>query len=233
MEKRWNDALDFLELHLDGEIDPEKLGRLAGCSAYHFQRMFSYLAEVPLSEYIRRRRMSRAAMELQQGAKVLDVALKYGYESPTAFNRAFQAVHGLPPSAAQRTGTQLLSFPPIRFKFVLKGATAMEYQIVTREAFRIPVTGADAQNTLRLLVHQFQQFRDTLSRLRPEFRHHIKALLRLCGQRDPQAYDTDNFYYAGRGRQAVPDMAPRGTEKELILRWTAAGKIFPRRSSVS
>lgn len=59
MEKRWNDALDFLELHLDGEIDPEKLGRLAGCSAYHFQRMFSYLAEVPLRSTSAGSRMSR------------------------------------------------------------------------------------------------------------------------------------------------------------------------------
>lgn len=85
----WNKALDYLEEHLEEEIDLGKLGRLAGCSAYHFQRMFSYLAEIPLNEYIRRRRMSRAAAELQNGAKVLDTALRFGYESPTAFNRAF------------------------------------------------------------------------------------------------------------------------------------------------
>lgn len=195
MEKRWNDALDFLELHLDGEIDPEELGRLAGCSAYHFQRMFSYLAEVPLSEYIRRRRMSRAAMELQQGAKVLDVALKYGYESPTAFNRAFQAVHGLPPSAAQRTGTQLLSFPPIRFKFVLKGATAMEYQIVTREAFRII--------GLRVpLPTEAEESFDMVPKFWAEAGQRIPELLELVDQ-EPEGIlgvstchrDKDNFYY--------------------------------------
>ena len=94
----WNKALDYLEEHLEGETDPGELGRLAGCSAYHFQRMFSYLAGVPLSEYIRRRRMTLAAAELQSGEKVLAVALRYGYDSPTAFNRAFQAVHGVPPS---------------------------------------------------------------------------------------------------------------------------------------
>ena len=65
----WNKALDYLEEHLEGETDPGELGRLAGCSAYHFQRMFSYLAGVPLSEYIRRRRMTRAAADLQSGRR--------------------------------------------------------------------------------------------------------------------------------------------------------------------
>ena len=135
--KNWNEALDELERNLEGPVDAEKLGRLAGCSAYHFQRMFSHLAGVPLSEYIRRRRMTRAAADLQNGEKVLDVALRYGYESPTAFNRAFQAVHGIPPSYAKQVGVKLKAFPRIRFKFVLKGAEEMEYQIVKREAFRI------------------------------------------------------------------------------------------------
>lgn len=133
----WNCALEYLERHLDGEIDPGELGRLAGCSAYHFQRMFSYLAGVPLGEYIRRRRMTRAAADLQSGEKVLDVALRYSYESPTSFNRAFQSVHGIPPSQAKQAGVTLKAYPRIHFKFVLKGAEEMEYQIVKRESFRI------------------------------------------------------------------------------------------------
>ena len=135
--KHWNKALDYLEENLDGEISPEELGRLAGCSPYHFQRMFSYLAGVPLKEYIRRRRMTRAAADLRAGEKVLTVALRYGYDSPTAFNRAFQAVHGAAPSLAKQDGVKLKAFPRIRFKFVLKGDTEMEYQIVQKEAFRI------------------------------------------------------------------------------------------------
>ena len=135
--KNWNDALDYLEQNLDGEIRPEELGRLAGCSAYHFQRMFSYLAGVPLNEYIRRRRMTLAAADLRAGEKVLDVALRYGYDSPTAFNRAFQGIHGTVPSHAKQDGVKLKAFPRIRFKFVLKGDTEMEYQIMKRDAFRI------------------------------------------------------------------------------------------------
>lgn len=135
--KYWNRALDYLEENLDGEISLEELGRLAGCSSYHFQRMFSYLAGVPLKEYIRRRRMTRAAADLRAGDKVLDVALRYSYDSPTAFNRAFQAVHGVPPSLARQDGIKLKAFPRIHFKFVLKGDTEMEYQIMKKEAFRI------------------------------------------------------------------------------------------------
>ena len=111
---RLNRAVEYLEGHLE-RPDLAKAAKIACCSPYHFQRMFSLLAGVPLSEYIRRRRMSRAAADLQSGEKILDIALKYGYSSPTAFNRAFQAVHGLPPSAAKTPGTALKSYPPLRF----------------------------------------------------------------------------------------------------------------------
>lgn len=88
--EKMNAAINYLESHITEEIDYEKLGRLAGCSAYHFQRMFTYIAGVTLSEYIRRRKMTLAAVELQgSNEKIIDIALKYGYDSPTAFNRAF------------------------------------------------------------------------------------------------------------------------------------------------
>ncbi len=135
--KQWNEALDDLEDHLDGGIDVERMARTAGCSAYHFQRMFSYLAGIPLSEYIRRRRMTRAAADLCRGDKVLEVALRYGYESPTAFNRAFQNVHSVPPSAARKEGAKLKAYPRIRFHLTVKGDAEMEYQIVHKEAFQI------------------------------------------------------------------------------------------------
>lgn len=135
--ENWNKALDELERSLNGEIRLDELGRLAGCSPYHFQRMFSYLAGVPLKEYVRRRRMTRAAADLRAGEKVLEVALRYGYDSPTAFNRAFQGIHGVAPSLAKQDGVKLKAFPRIRFKFVLKGDVEMEYQIVGKDAFRI------------------------------------------------------------------------------------------------
>ena len=135
---RMNQSLQYIEEHLTDNVDYAQLGQIACCSAYHYQRMFTYMAGVPLSEYIRRRRMSLAAVDLQGGdAKIVDVAAKYGYSSPTAFNRAFQAVHGVAPSAVRGEGVSVKSHPPITFKITIKGAEEMEYRIERRDAFRI------------------------------------------------------------------------------------------------
>lgn len=132
-----NQVLDVIEKDLTASVDPQELAKIACCSVFHFQRIFSCLAGVPLSEYVRRRRMTLAAAELSRGAKVLDTALKYGYESPTAFNRAFQAVHGLTPSLAQRQGARLSSYPPIRFRISIQGVTEMKYRIENKDAFTV------------------------------------------------------------------------------------------------
>ena len=136
--ERLNDAVGYIEEHLTEEIDYERLGKIACCSSYHFQRMFTYMAGVPLSEYIRRRKMSLAAVDLQStGIKIIDVAGKYGYNSPTAFNRAFQSVHGIAPSAVKNEGVSVKSFPPVSFKIIVKGVEEMNYRIETKDAFRI------------------------------------------------------------------------------------------------
>ena len=136
--ERLNDAISYIEEHLTDEIDMEQLGRIACCSSYHFQRMFTYMAGIPLSEYIRRRKMSLAAVDLQsRDSKIIDVAGKYGYNSPTAFNRAFQSIHGIAPSAVKSGGVSVRSFPPITFTIAVKGGEKMEYRIETKDAFRI------------------------------------------------------------------------------------------------
>lgn len=135
---RLNAAIAYLEENLEDEIELARMAQIACCSPFHFQRMFSYLAEVPLSEYIRRRKMTRAAADLQKGsARIIDIALKYGYDSPTAFNRAFQSVHGLAPSEARKPGAILKAYLPISFKITIKGEAEMNYRIEKRDAFRI------------------------------------------------------------------------------------------------
>lgn len=147
--ERLNESINYIEEHLTGEIDYEQLGRIACCSAYHFQRMFTYMADVTLSEYIRRRKMSLAAVDLQSGdEKVIDIAEKYGYHSPTAFNRAFQSVHGVAPSAVKGEGVSVKSFPPITFTVAVKGAEEMNYRIETKEAFRIIGVSAPLEREL-------------------------------------------------------------------------------------
>lgn len=135
---RLNQSINYIEEHLTSEVDYEQLGKIACCSAYHYQRMFTYMAGITLSEYIRRRRMSLAAVDLQGGdAKVIEVAERYGYHSPTAFNRAFQSVHGIAPSAVRSEGVSVKSFPPITFNISVKGAAEMNYRIEKKDAFRI------------------------------------------------------------------------------------------------
>ena len=97
--ERLNQSINYIEEHLTDEIDYEQLGKITCCSSYHYQRMFTYMAGIPLSEYIRRRKMSLAAVDLRdKDVKIIDVSMKYGYSSPTAFNRAFQTIHGIAPS---------------------------------------------------------------------------------------------------------------------------------------
>ena len=136
--ERLNQSMAYIEEHLTAEIDYEQLGRIACCSTYHYQRMFTYMAGITLAEYIRRRKLSLAAVDLRGGgARIIDIAEKYGYRSPTAFNRAFQSFHGIAPSAAKDEGVPVNSFSPIVFRIAVKGATEMKYRIETKEAFRI------------------------------------------------------------------------------------------------
>ncbi|MEN7464483.1 AraC family transcriptional regulator [Clostridioides difficile] len=148
--ERLNKAINYIEENITKEIEYEQVAKIACCSTYHFQRMFAYMADVPLSEYIRRRRMSLAAVELQNDdKKIIDVALKYGYSSPTAFNRAFKSIHGVAPSFIKKGEiTTLKAFPPISFKINIKGAEEMNYRIEKKEAFRIVGVSQPLHNEL-------------------------------------------------------------------------------------
>lgn len=145
---KFNRAINYMEEHMKEEIDLEVVGRIAGCSSYHFQRMFTYMADVSLSEYIRRRRMSLAAVDLLAGEKVIDVALAYGYDSPTAFNRAFKNIHGVAPSMISKEEVNIKSYPPIRFHISVKGEREMNYRIVKKESFRVVGISTPLENEL-------------------------------------------------------------------------------------
>lgn len=139
---RWleslSNAIDYIEDHLDKEISYEEAARIACCSTYYFQRMFSYVVGISLSEYIRRRRMTQAAFELQRtDKKVLDIAIKYGYASPTSFNRAFQNIHGITPVAAKNIGSNLNAYPAIKLSVKIIGGNVMSYHIEEKSAIRI------------------------------------------------------------------------------------------------
>ena len=135
---RMNRALDYIEANLAGDISYDAMARLACCSPYHFQRMFPFVTGVSLSEYIRRRRLTLAAFELQTGGvKVIDVAVKYGYNSPEAFTRAFKELHGVTPVSARDMGVSLKAYPRMTFQISVKGDREMNYRIEQRDAFEV------------------------------------------------------------------------------------------------
>lgn len=136
--KGMNDALNYIEENLDNEINFKEVARLAFCSEYHFQRMFSFLSGSTLSEYIRRRRLTVAAFELSNSKiRIIDLAVKYGYSSPDSFTRAFQGLHGITPSEARHNGQSLKAYPRMTFQLSIKGGNEMNYRIEEKEAFRI------------------------------------------------------------------------------------------------
>lgn len=135
---RMNLAVDYIETHLTEKVDYAQVAKQACCSANHFQRMFSFITGVPLSEYIRRRRLTAAAFQLQNtGARVIDLALQYGYESPEAFSRAFAKLHGVSPMSARDKGTVLKAYPRISFHISIKGDSEMNYRVEEKDGFTV------------------------------------------------------------------------------------------------
>jgi AraC family transcriptional regulator len=136
--ERLNEAMARIEVDLDGEVDVKLLARIAGTSEYHLRRMFSALAGIPLSEYIRRRKLTRAASEVLSGHdSLLDIAIRWGYGSNEAFARAFKAMHGVGPQEARTQHKPLRSQQILTFRLVVEGSTSMEYRIVNKAAFKV------------------------------------------------------------------------------------------------
>ncbi|MFF4082174.1 GyrI-like domain-containing protein [Streptomyces sp. NPDC001777] len=138
MLERLNQAMEHIEDRLDRRIEVTELARIAMTSEYHFRRMFSALAGMPLSEYVRRRRLTLAGAEVLTGERtLLEIAVRYGYSSGEAFARAFRAMHGVGPGEARRVGAALRSQPRMSFRLVVEGSSSMRYRIVEKGEFRV------------------------------------------------------------------------------------------------
>ena len=131
-------SIDYIEENLTEPLDIVEVAAKAALSPFYFQRIFGALCGMTVGEYIRARRMSQAAQELARtGAKVIDVALKYGYDSPDSFTKAFLRFHGVSPSMAREPGASLRSFAPLHIKITLEGGSMMDYRIVEKAPFTI------------------------------------------------------------------------------------------------
>ncbi len=131
-------AIEYMENNLTEDIQVKSIAEKAYVSEFHFQRIFSVLCGFSVGEYIRNRRLTLAARELAgNDAKVIDVAVKYGYDSPDSFARAFTRFHGITPSAAKEKGALLRDFAPLRIILSLEGGTMMDYRIEEKAAFTV------------------------------------------------------------------------------------------------
>ncbi|HYF75135.1 MAG TPA: helix-turn-helix domain-containing protein, partial [Candidatus Nitrosocosmicus sp.] len=154
---RMMDAIDYMEKHMEEQPDMEAIARTAYSSTFHFQRMFHMLTGMTVAEYMRKRKLTLAAQELAvlRDARVLDIAIKYGYDSPESFAKAFRRVHGITPSAAREPGANLKAYPRISFHLSLKGDKDMDYRIVERKEYEvvgklIKVSCKDGENFRRI-----------------------------------------------------------------------------------
>lgn len=133
-----NCAVEYIEAHITDEEALASVASVTSYSAYHFARIFNYIADMPLGEYIRRRKMSLAAVDLQSGKdRVIDIAVKYGYDSADSFARAFAKQHSVMPSEARNSGVAFEIYPPIAFQIKIKGVQKMNFRMEEKKAFEV------------------------------------------------------------------------------------------------
>ncbi|MFI5795014.1 GyrI-like domain-containing protein [Streptomyces sp. NPDC051677] len=213
MLERLNKAMEHIERDLDQAVDVAGLARIAATSEYHLRRMFSALAGMPLSEYIRRRRLTVAGAEVLAGREsLLEIALRYGYGSGEAFARAFRAMHGVGPGEARRTGAALVSQPRLTFRLTVEGSSSMRYRVVDRPDFtvvglkaRIPLVHTGPNQAIIDLVRGIDP--QVLERLEKLSDQEPQGIVAVCDDLDPsRAEGTElDYYHAVITSAAVPE----------------------------
>ncbi len=196
-----NQLVDLVEEHLAEEPDVHGLAGAFGTTEYHLRRMFSSLAGMPLSEYVRRRRMTVAAADVVRGeGDLLSIAVRHGYGSSEAFGRAFRAVHGAGPGDVRRDGGPLRTQPQLRFRLTVEGSIPMDTRLVNRPAFRLVGYAARVP-----LVHQGvnPHIQEHIAALPQEEHLRLKALgdtepgglLQVCDELDPDGVEGSELTY--------------------------------------
>ncbi|MEU9255412.1 AraC family transcriptional regulator [Streptomyces sp. NPDC048270] len=210
-----NRLVVLVEEHLAEELDVSGLARDLGTTEYHLRRMFSSLAGMPLSEYVRRRRMTVAAADVVRGEDdLLGIAVRHGYGSTEAFGRAFRAVHGAGPRDVRRDGGPLRTQPRLRIRLTVEGSIPMDTRLVDRPAFRLVGHAARVP-----LIHQGvnPHIQQHITALPPEEHLRLKALadtepgglLQVCDDLDPDGAEGSELTYlhgvAVGGDTSAPD----------------------------
>ena len=177
-------SINFIEENLAGTLEIEDIAKRTALSPFYYQRMFGALCRMTVGEYIRARRMTCAAQELSAAdQKVIDIALKYGYDSPDSFAKAFQRFHGIAPSKAREAGAALRSLMPFRIRISMEGGKMLDYRITEKAPF-----------TVMGIRHRFNS--DTSYQEIPKFwdewsadRKGLKGMFGLCLDTDGKEFD--------------------------------------------
>ncbi|MFJ9343129.1 helix-turn-helix domain-containing protein [Streptomyces sp. NPDC101733] len=205
MLERLNQSLEYIEHRLDRHVDVAEPARVAATTEYHLRRMFSALAGMPLSEYVRRRRLTVAGAEVLSGREpLLEIAVRYGYGSGEAFARAFRAMHGVGPGEARRTGAALVSQPRLSFRLTVEGSSSMRYRVVDRPEFsivglkaRVPLVHAGPNQAIIDFVRGIDpRVTERLKGLSDVSDQEPQGIVAVCDDLDPsRAEGTELDYY--------------------------------------
>ncbi|MFE3249345.1 GyrI-like domain-containing protein [Streptomyces sp. NPDC059209] len=201
MLERLNQAMEHIECHLDQDLDVAEVARMAATSEDHLRRMFSALAGMPLSEYVRRRRLTLAGAEVLAGREtLLEIAVRYGYSSGEAFARAFRAMHGIGPGEARRTGAALNSQSRMAFRLIIEGSSSMRYRVVDKAAFkvvglktRVPLVHAGPNRAIMDFVRGIDP--RTLKRLEKLSDQEPHGIVAVCDDLDPSRAEGTELDY--------------------------------------
>lgn len=209
MLQQLNNLMDYIESHLTEEISGKDISKIVGLSDYHFKRMFSYMAGMSLNEYIKNRRLSVANVELINGAKVTDIAYKYGYQSIEGFSRAFRDWSGFLPSEVTKNKIQK-SFPKFTFFIDIRGGKSMEFKIEKKEKFnivgvskRVPIQFEGVNNAILELAQSItEQQKNEMHQLADLYPHQVLNV----------SYDFDDGFLEEKGN--LTHMIAFATTKE-------------------
>ncbi len=219
-------AIDYIEEHLTDELPPQEVARQAHVSSYHFQRVFAVLTNMSVGEYVRARRLTQAGQELSLShEKVLDVSLKYGYESPESFCKAFARFHGVTPAAARRPGALLRSMAPLRFTISLEGGKNMDYRIEKKDDIYLTakVCHVPQDRGFELCPKCFDEY------FAQGLQQQVAPAIALCAYTEQDRRD-DTFTYA-IGDES-PEGAPVPNGFETIVIPTSTWAVFPCRGAL-
>lgn len=218
--ERLNSSLDYIEDNLESDLSYERAAQIACCSVNQYQRMFSFISNTTLAEYIRRRRLTKAAFELRNSnISVLELSMKYGYNSPTAFTRAFSSVHGVTPTEARKMGTALKSYPKISFQVSITGERELVYRIEEKEEFKIigmkeSIINDGVHNLTRIPL-MWEEARETgkIDQIVSKCNRNNSGMMGICANFESNQFD----YYIGvvSNQKADEGMSELTIEKQV------------------